>query len=97
MATASLQTTALESVAPSRAGIAAGLYSTLRYAGSFVGTAVLSVLLGGGDRYGAVFAMALGAAAASALVATRIPGRPALLHPGGLPAGPRLADAERTS
>ena len=48
MATPAIQTSAVESVPANQAGVASGLYSTNRYLGSIVGSAVLAALLGSG-------------------------------------------------
>ena len=46
LATPGLQATSVESVRPERAGAAAGVYSTSRYIGSILGSAIMAGLLG---------------------------------------------------
>jgi MFS family permease len=77
LATAALQTSAVESVPPADAGTAAGMFSTSRYLGSIVGTILLGALLsktGAGAGYRDVFVMVLAAAALSALVSLGLSG-----------------------
>ena len=45
LSTAGLQASAIEAVEPSQAGVAAGLFSTSRYIGSFAGSIALARLL----------------------------------------------------
>ena len=75
-----LQTTAVESVSRRRAGMAAGLYSTSRYLGSIVGSAILTGLLvtRGGDVAGldTVFVIVFGAATLATAVALGLRARP---------------------
>jgi uncharacterized membrane protein len=73
LATAGLQTTAIESVEASEAGSAAGVFATSRYAGSIVGTLVLAQLLSGGGGFRGVFAMVVAAAAGAAVAASLLP------------------------
>jgi MFS family permease len=83
LATAALQTTAVEAVPRDDAGSAAGLFATGRYAGSIVGTLVLASLLSGrhgaGGFYG-VFAMIAAAALLSAVATLGLPSRRAVVH-----------------
>jgi MFS family permease len=77
LSSAAVQTAALEAVGMSRAGVAAGVYSTSRYLGSIVGSSVLAGLLGSsrtGGNFGAVFVMVAVAAVASALAVCGLPG-----------------------
>ena len=72
LSAAAMQTAAVEAVDERQAGVAAGLYSTSRYIGSFAGSIALARLLDAGPGlagFRAVFAMAL-AGAAFALLAT---------------------------
>ena len=89
LATAALQTGALESVALPQAGAAAGVFSTSRYLGSIVGSSVLGGLLGAerGDLRGfaTVFLLVAGAAGLSALAAFGLQDWPGRLATG--PAG----------
>ena len=72
---AAVQTAAIESVAPRDAGVAAGLFSTARYAGSIGSALLLAALLGsGGEHAQAFFAVAALSAGASALLALRLRG-----------------------
>jgi DHA2 family methylenomycin A resistance protein-like MFS transporter len=75
-----LQTTAVESVSHRRVGMAAGLYSTSRYLGSIVGSAILTGLLvkKGGDVAGldTVFVIVFGAAMLATAVALGLRARP---------------------
>ncbi len=49
LSTAGLQTSAIEALDPSQAGVAAGLFSTSRYIGSFAGSIALARLLDHGQ------------------------------------------------
>ncbi|MCC7369688.1 MAG: MFS transporter [Chloroflexi bacterium] len=86
LATPGMQASALESVERQNAGAAAGAYSTSRYLGSIVGSALLAGLasLATGGPAGAapaglgltpIFAVVAAAALLSALLALRLPGR----------------------
>jgi MFS family permease len=72
VATPGLQSTAVESVAQAEAGAASGIYSTSRYLGSIVGSAVLAGLLGGSRReasgLGLIFVIVLTAALLATVV-----------------------------
>jgi MFS family permease len=83
LSAASLQTSAVEAVAPAFAGSAAGMYSTSRYLGSIAGTAALGSLLTahGSGGYGAVFAMVFASGVASAAVTLGLAGHEAHLEP----------------
>lgn len=74
LANAALQTAAIEAVDPRHAGVASGLFSTGRYAGSIVAALLLAALLGGdGSAHaGAFFALTALAAGGSALLALRL-------------------------
>jgi len=75
LAGAALQTAAIEAVDPRHAGMAAGLFSTDRYAGSIVSALLLAALLGHGSAHAvAFFAIIAAAAAAAALLALRLEG-----------------------
>ena len=50
LSTAGLQASAIEALDPSQAGVAAGLFSTSRYIGSFAGSIALARLLDHGQR-----------------------------------------------
>jgi DHA2 family methylenomycin A resistance protein-like MFS transporter len=59
LASAGMQTAAVESVRPNEAGVASGIYSTSRYLGSIAGSSLLAVLLitgaGGLTGFNSVF------------------------------------------
>ncbi|HTN25832.1 MAG TPA: MFS transporter [Solirubrobacteraceae bacterium] len=70
---AAIQTAAMEAVDERHAGVAAGLYSTGRYAGSIGSAALLALVLGHGTAHaGAFFAVTAVAAAGAALLALRL-------------------------
>jgi DHA2 family methylenomycin A resistance protein-like MFS transporter len=75
-----LQASALEAVERRSAGAAAGAYSTSRYLGSIVGSALLAGLTGRAEpmdeTIGLIFVVVVAAAALSALLAWRLPHRP---------------------
>jgi DHA2 family methylenomycin A resistance protein-like MFS transporter len=76
LSTAGLQTSAVESVPSDAAGVAAGLFSTCRYLGSFAGSIALARLLDGGEGltgFGAVFAMSFAGALVSVAAASALP------------------------
>ena len=70
LATPGLQTSAVEAVEPNHSGSAAGLYSTSRYLGSIIGSAVIAAILGGDktnvEGLGWVFLLSLVAAVIAA-------------------------------
>jgi DHA2 family methylenomycin A resistance protein-like MFS transporter len=75
---AGLQTSAMDSVDVTEAGVAAGVYSTSRYFGSIVGSSLLGGLLGttySTNGFHAVFIMVAGAASLSVLLALSLPSR----------------------
>ena len=82
-ATAALQTTAVESVPPRDAGMASGVYTTSRYLGSIVGSALLAHLAAGSGALtgpafiGTVFVMVAGASVLALLTALGLEDRPA--------------------
>ncbi|HET7558734.1 MAG TPA: MFS transporter [Limnochordia bacterium] len=80
-ASAGLQTSAVESVAGRDAGMAAGVYSTCRYIGSIVGSAILAHALGGPHpttgAFGLVFTAIAACAALSWCAALGLEARPA--------------------
>ena len=81
LAAPSIQTSALEAVERQSAGAAAGAYSTSRYLGSIVGSALLAGLVSAqstSDGLNAIFAVVIVAAGLSALLALRLPHRPAV-------------------
>ncbi|MCH8207058.1 MAG: MFS transporter, partial [Chloroflexi bacterium] len=86
VATPGLQTSAVESVAESEAGVASGLYSTNRYLGSILGTAILAGLLGGdrSDLSGldTLFVIVLVAALLATLAALGLRARPGVASAG---------------
>ena len=70
---AAIQTAAMEAVDQHHSGVAAGLYSTGRYAGSIVSAGLLALVLGHGTGHaGAFFAVTAVAAAGAALLALRL-------------------------
>ena len=78
LSTASLQASAIEALEPSQAGVAAGLFSTSRYIGSFAGSIALTRLLDEGEGlsgFHAVFVIALAGAVISVLVTLALPRR----------------------
>ena len=84
MSMAGLQAAAIEALDPSQAGVAAGLFSTSRYVGSFVGSIVLARLLDGAtglDGFQVVFVMALVAGVVSIACTRTLPGRPSVAAP----------------
>jgi EmrB/QacA subfamily drug resistance transporter len=74
---AGMQAAAIEALDAKHAGVAAGIFSTSRYVGSFAGSIVLARVLASdqSDGFRAVFAMALVAALASVLVSLWLPSR----------------------
>lgn len=75
---AGLQTSAVESVGPEHAGVAAGLFSTCRYIGSFAGSIALARLLDGGtgqDGFQALFIVTFAGAALAVGAAALLPAR----------------------
>lgn len=75
---AGLQTSAMDSVDVTEAGVAAGVYSTSRYFGSIVGSSLLGGLLGttySTNGFQAVFIMVAVAASLSVLLALSLPSR----------------------
>jgi MFS family permease len=80
LATPGLQVSALEAIGRQSAGAAAGAYSTSRYLGSIVGSALLAGLVSAAptsDGVGLIFAVVIVAAGLSALLALGLPHRPA--------------------
>jgi EmrB/QacA subfamily drug resistance transporter len=78
LSTAGLQAWAVESVPPGEAGVAAGLFSTSRYIGSFAGSIALARLLDEGEGltgFHAVFAIALAGAVVSIAATFALAGR----------------------
>ena len=94
LSAAGMQTAAIEAVEARQAGVAAGLYSTCRYIGSFAGSIALARLLDTGRGlagFRAVFTMALAGAALSVLATLALRAWPATLvrpdnQPGSRPA-----------
>ncbi len=79
LSTAGLQASAIEALDPSQAGVAAGLFSTSRYIGSFAGSIALARLLDQGNGlagFHAVFVIAFAGAVVSVLVTMALPVRP---------------------
>jgi MFS family permease len=79
LATPGLQTSAVEAVQSHQAGSAAGLYSTSRYLGSIIGSAVIAGILGADkldiDGLNLVFLMSFVAAIVAAVVSLGLRGR----------------------
>jgi MFS family permease len=70
---AAIQTAAMEAVPQRHAGVAAGLYSTGRYAGSIVSALLLALVHGDGSEHAtAFFAIAAVAAAGAVALALRL-------------------------
>ena len=82
MGSGSLQTSAVESIEPEHAGMAAGASSTSRYLGSIVGVAVLAGVVTGGGGLQPVLTMTAAAAIGSVVLAFGLPSR----RPGSSPA-----------
>jgi MFS family permease len=82
LSTAGLQASAIEALDPEQAGVAAGVFSTSRYIGSFAGSIALARLLDEGvglSGFHAVFLIAFAGAVVSVLVTMAMPaGRAAL-------------------
>jgi DHA2 family methylenomycin A resistance protein-like MFS transporter len=80
LSTPSLQTTAVESVGKQEAGVASGIFSTSRYLGSIVGSAILAGALGAGrddvDGIGLVFLIVFVAAVLSTVATLGLRARP---------------------
>ena len=80
VATPGLQTTAVEAVDPAQAGAASGVYSTSRYLGSIVGSAILAGLLptavGDTAGIGSVFFIVVVAAALATVASLGLRARP---------------------
>ena len=80
MAMPGLQSTAVESVHTAEAGGAAGIYSTSRYLGSIVSSAILAGLMGtdrrNGTSLGSVFVIVCAAAALATVVGLGLRARP---------------------
>jgi EmrB/QacA subfamily drug resistance transporter len=74
---AGMQAAAIEALDAKHAGVAAGIFSTSRYVGSFAGSVVLASVLADdrSDGFQVVFAMALVAALASVVVSLGLPAR----------------------
>jgi EmrB/QacA subfamily drug resistance transporter len=82
LSTAGLQASAIEALEPAQAGVAAGVFSTSRYVGSFAGSIALARLLDEGvglTGFHAVFLIAFAGAVASVLVTMALPSRRAIL------------------
>ena len=76
---AAQQAAAVESVAPDRAGVASGIFSTSRYLGGIAGAVVLAGLLDGRHGTGgftALFAVTAAAALAATVAGACLPGPP---------------------
>jgi MFS family permease len=79
LANAPLQSAAIEGVDPRDAGLASGLFSTGRYAGSIVAAALLAALLGHGSGHAAMlFTLTTVAAGGAAVLALRLGTAPAV-------------------
>ena len=80
-----LQTSAVESVGSREAGMASGVYSTSRYLGSILGSAILAGLLGADrsdvDGLSAAFVMVLAAAILALISGLGLRARPGALRP----------------
>ena len=78
LSSAGLQASAIEALEPAQAGVAAGLFSTSRYIGSFAGSIALARLLDEGhglSGFHAVFVIALVGALVSVLATLALPTR----------------------
>jgi DHA2 family methylenomycin A resistance protein-like MFS transporter len=90
LSSAPVQTAAMQAAPVDLAGQAAGLFSTMRYAGSITGSAVMAAVLGdaaGVTSFHVLFAVLVGAALLATVAAGRLPG----WFPGR--PGPRTRDA----
>jgi MFS family permease len=78
-----IQAAGIETLDPSDAGVASGLFSTGRYLGGIAAASLVaaSVAHEGRDAYSALFALATVAAGLAAILATALPGRPAACPP----------------
>ncbi len=81
LSTPGLQTSAVESVREEEAGVASGIYSTSRYLGSIVGSAILAGLVqsteSGANGVGSVFVIVLTAALLATFTSFGLRARPA--------------------
>lgn len=78
LSSAPVQTAAMQAAPVDLAGQAAGLFSTMRYAGSITGSAAMAAVLGdvaGVTSFHALFAILIGAALFATTAAGRLPGR----------------------
>ncbi|MEP1077128.1 MFS transporter [Leptolyngbya sp. PL-A3] len=73
---AGLQTSAIESLSPKEAGVAAGIFSTSRYLGSIVGSSILAGILSSSGNFHLVFWMVGSTAFLSVLVSLGLRDRP---------------------
>lgn len=74
---AGLQTSAIESLKPEAAGVAAGVFSTSRYLGSIIGSSILAGILSSSGNFNLVFWMVGSTAFCSVLVSLGLRDRPA--------------------
>ena len=74
---AGLQTSAIESLKPEEAGIAAGVFSTSRYLGSIIGSSILAGILSSSGNFSLIFLMVGGTAFLSVVVSLGLRDRPA--------------------
>lgn len=73
---AGLQTSAIESLRPEEAGVAAGVFSTSRYLGSIIGSSILAGILSFSGNFHVVFWMVGGTAFSSVFVSLGLRDRP---------------------
>ncbi|MEP0873666.1 MFS transporter [Trichocoleus desertorum AS-A10] len=73
---AGLQTSAIESLRPEEAGVAAGVFSTSRYLGSIIGSSILAGILSSSGNFHLVFGMVGSTALLSVLVSLALRDRP---------------------
>jgi DHA2 family methylenomycin A resistance protein-like MFS transporter len=80
LSSAAIQTAAIEAAAASESGQAAGLFSTMRYLGSILGSALMAAILVGDvpstDAFRLLFGLLVVTALASVVTASRLPGNP---------------------
>ena len=84
LSNAGMQASAVEAVDPRQSGVAAGIYSTSRYIGSFAGSIALARLLDGGvglTGFRAVFSMALAGAIVAVVATMALPRARVAEHP----------------
>jgi MFS family permease len=104
LSSAAIQTAAIEAASASESGQAAGLFSTMRYLGSILGSALMAAVLVGdvpsADAFRLLFGLLVVTALASVVSASRLPGLArqndgAVQAATSAPAGPPLSALRR--